>query len=302
MANPHNLNHSHYLVKPGTKVKLSKLNPQFTAGIKDKKEAAEALLDDVSTLSSQQELLWASQSHSVLIIIQAIDAAGKDSTIKHVMSGVNPQGCSVTSFKAPSSEELQHHYLWRPQKFLPARGQIAIFNRSYYEEVIVVKVHPNFLIPQGINPGALNKNFWKTRYEEINKFENALTRNGTVVLKFFLNVSKEEQRERFISRLKDPLKLWKFSANDLKESEHWDEYQRCYEEMLSNTSTKEAPWYIIPADKKWFTRACVADIITAQIKKLNLSLPEVSKETQKQLKITLSQLEQEQSVGKKKRD
>lgn len=290
MSPSHKFNHSHFIVKPNSKILLSKYNPGFTANIKDKDAASKALLDDVSLLRGQQELLWASRSHSVLIIFQAIDAAGKDSTIKHVMSGVNPQGCSVQSFKAPNSEEHQHHFLWRPQRFLPARGQITIFNRSYYEEVIVVKVHPNFLSPQGIDLSKVDKKFWNKRFDEINAFEKTLVENNTLVIKFFLHVSKEEQTERFIERLEDPNKYWKFSAADLKESDLWNDYHKCYEEMLSKTSTKEAPWHIIPADKKWFTRACVADIITSRMEDLNLSIPPVSKQQKIDIKKALLQL------------
>jgi PPK2 family polyphosphate:nucleotide phosphotransferase len=278
MKHVHRLDHRPFVVEPGQKIRLKDHNPGFTAGFKDKAEARQALLEDVSGLVAAQELLWASRDYSLIIIFQAMDAAGKDGTIKHVMSGVNPQGVVVHSFKAPSDEERAHNFLWRPMRAMPARGQIAIFNRSYYEEVLVVRVHPAFLdgqwIPRHLR-GEDHSKLWKARYVDINLFEETAKRNNTVILKFFLNVSKEEQRERFLERLDKPEKNWKFSAADLKERAHWDEYQQAYEEMLNATSTEASPWYIIPADKKWFTRACVADIITSRIAKLDLQYPEV---------------------------
>ncbi len=278
MKHVHRLDHRPFVVEPGHKIRLKDHNPGFTAGFKDKAEARQALLEDVSGLVAAQELLWASRDYSLIIIFQAMDAAGKDGTIKHVMSGVNPQGVVVHSFKGPSDEERAHNFLWRPMRAMPARGQIAIFNRSYYEEVLVVRVHPTFLdgqwIPRHLR-GEDHSKLWKARYEDINLFEETAKRNNTMILKFFLNVSKEEQRERFLERLDKPEKNWKFSAADLKERAHWDEYQQAYEEMLNATSTEASPWYIIPADKKWFTRACVADIIVSQIAKLDLQYPEV---------------------------
>jgi PPK2 family polyphosphate:nucleotide phosphotransferase len=210
-------------------------------------------------------------------LLQALDAAGKDGTIEHVMSGVNPQGVNVHSFKAPTAEELLHHFLWRPMRALPARGEIAIFNRSYYEEVLVVRVHPEFLAAQWLPPELRKdrKQLWKTRYDEINEFEAMLKRNNVLLLKFFLNVSKEEQRKRFLERLNNPQKNWKFSHADVRERGFWNEYQDAYEEMLNATSTAESPWHVIPADKKWFTRACVADVITRSIEKLGLEYPKV---------------------------
>jgi PPK2 family polyphosphate:nucleotide phosphotransferase len=223
-------------------------------------------------------VLWAAKECSVVIVLQALDAAGKDGTIKHVMSGVNPQGVYVRSFKAPTAAELLHHFLWRPARELPARGEIAIFNRSYYEEVLVVRVHPEFLVPQWL-PNELRmdrKKLWKVRYGEINEFERVNRQSGnTLFLKFFLHVSMEEQRKRFLSRLDDPAKNWKFSLSDLHERGYWDEYQLAYEDMLNATSTEHSPWYVIPADKKWFTRACVADIITSRIRELGLKYPAV---------------------------
>lgn len=275
----HRLDHAPFLVKPGTKVRIDDFDPGYTAGFRDKDEAREALLDDVSALSSMQELLWASGQYAVLVILQAMDAAGKDGTIKHVMTGINPQGCSVVSFKAPSETERKHPFLWRPVLHLPPRGHIAIFNRSYYEEVLVVRVHPAFLEPQWISPplnGKLDTKFWKDRFEQINRFESELVASGTRILKIFLNVSRVEQRKRFLERLTNKEKLWKFAPQDYKESALWDEYMRAYEEMLAATSTDSAPWYIVPADNKWFTRACVADIIASRLQELEMAYPVVS--------------------------
>ncbi|MGE3240956.1 MAG: polyphosphate kinase 2 family protein [Pirellulales bacterium] len=277
MPNHHHLDHKPFLVPHGKKVKLKDYDPGFTSGFKSKEEARDALLEDVSGLVAAQDVLWAAKEYAIVIIFQALDAAGKDGTIKHVMSGVNPQGVNVHSFKAPSDEERLHHFLWRPTRALPARGEIAIFNRSYYEEVLVVRVHPEILDGQWIPPELRkdHKKLWKTRYDEINEYEAMSRRNNMLVLKFFLNVSKQEQRRRFLDRLEDPEKNWKFSMADVRERGHWDEYQDAYEDMLSATSTETAPWYVIPADKKWFTRACVADIITTRIEKLGLKYPSV---------------------------
>jgi PPK2 family polyphosphate:nucleotide phosphotransferase len=298
MSHQHRLDHSPFLVLPGKKVRLENFDPAYTAGFKHKEEAQAALLEDVSGLAATQDVLWAAKEHSVVIIFQALDAAGKDGTIKHVMSGVNPQGVYVRSFKAPNEEELLHHYLWRPARVLPARGEIAIFNRSYYEEVLVVRVHPEILDKQWL-PADLRKDhkkLWKTRYAEMNRFESVLKHeSNTTVLKFFLNVSKAEQRKRFLERLDNPEKNWKFSNADLHERGHWDEYQRAYEDMLESTSTDVAPWYVIPADKKWFTRACVADIITHTIEKLKLEYPTVPESQRAILADAKSQLEAEES-------
>ncbi len=275
----HHLDHGPFLVEPGQKIRLKDYSPDFTGGIRDKAEARMSLLEDVSGLATAQDLLWASRQYAVIIIFQALDAAGKDGTIKHVMSGVNPQGVFVRSFKAPSDVERMHHFLWRPMRVLPGAGEIVIFNRSYYEEVLVVRVHPEFLDGQWLSDDLRQKDLshlWQARYSEINHFEQALTRNNTLILKFFLNVSPEEQKSRFLERLDKPDKNWKFSAADIRERGFWDGYQVAYEEMLSATSTEAAPWYIIPADKKWFTRACVADIIVSRIAKLDLKYPKVS--------------------------
>jgi len=250
-----------------------------------KEFAAKILTEDVSALAGAQELLYADDSWSLLVIFQAMDAAGKDSTIKHVMSGVNPQGVQVYSFKHPSSEELDHDFLWRSAKVLPERGRIGIFNRSYYEEVLIVNVHPELVTAQHI-PGAEpeKEKFWEHRYETINNFERHLTRNGTAIVKFFLYVSKQEQRERFLKRLEDPTKHWKFSPTDLKEREYWDDYMEAYEECINQTSAKSAPWYIIPADHKWVSRALVAAILVDTIKSLGLKWPKVTDEQKAAIK------------------
>jgi PPK2 family polyphosphate:nucleotide phosphotransferase len=266
-----------FIVEPGKKLDLSKHDPGNTAGLDNKKQGKGALGEDVSELADAQELLWANGKRSVLIMFQALDAAGKDGSIKHVMSGVNPQGVDVSAFKAPNSEELKHHFLWRPMQKLPARGRIAIFNRSYYEEVLVVRVHPEFLDAQVIPSRMEGKplvELWASRFDEINAFEKHLVDNDITVIKFFLHVSKEEQRERFLDRLNEPGKLWKFSSADLKERGHWDEYQAVYEEALQATSTEAAPWYVIPADHKWYARAAIADIITRRIEALGLEPPQ----------------------------
>jgi PPK2 family polyphosphate:nucleotide phosphotransferase len=285
-------------VRPGKKFRLKDHDPAW-AGDKDrpKKErkqvAVDLLTEDVAALAEAQDLLYASNNYAVLLIFQAMDAAGKDSTIKHVMSGVNPQGCQVYSFKHPSAEELQHDFLWRCNRALPERGRIGIFNRSYYEEVLIARVHPEILSAQripGVKPGEKT---WQRRYEDINHFEKHLVQNGTVILKFFLNVSKDEQRRRFLERIQDPKKNWKFSDSDLKERALWDDYMQAYEDALAATSTEWAPWYVIPADHKWVSRATVAKIITTTIGGLDLKYPEVSPEKKKQIKAAEKVLENE---------
>jgi PPK2 family polyphosphate:nucleotide phosphotransferase len=298
MGKSHRLDHKPYLVPPGRKIRLKDYDPAYTAGFEDKNAAKAALLEDVSELAQMQDIFWASKQYALIIIFQALDAAGKDSTIKHVMSGVNPQGVSVHSFKAPSDEEQLHHFLWRPMKVLPAAGTIAIFNRSYYEEVLVVRVHPEFLNGQVLAQEQRKKgldHLWQTRYDNINGFERALARENTRVLKFFLHVSREEQRQRFLKRLDDPEKNWKFSVADLKERAHWDEYQTAYQDMLSATSTEDSPWYIIPADRKWFMRAAVADIISAELRGLGLEYPHVDDRNAAALAEAKKQLEGETS-------
>jgi len=244
-----------------------------------RKKLAERLLsEDVSELSNAQELLYASDTYSVLMVLQAMDAAGKDGTIRHVMSGVNPQGCEVYSFKQPSAKELEHDFLWRCNKALPERGRIGIFNRSYYEEVLVVRVHPELLANQRIPNAKAGKELWQARFEDINAFERHLTRNGTKIVKIFLNVSKEEQRRRFLDRIEKPEKHWKFSASDVKERAYWEDYQQAYESMIEATSTEWAPWHVVPADHKWVSRAIVANLLVNTINDLGLSYPETSAE------------------------
>jgi PPK2 family polyphosphate:nucleotide phosphotransferase len=248
-----------------------------------KERATEALRQNVAELADAQERLYASDTHSVLIVLQARDAAGKDGTIKHVMSGVNPQGCQIFAFKKPSSEELDHNFLWRYMKALPERGRIGIFNRSYYEDVLVVRVQPELLSQL---PGTdRGRDFWQHRYDDINAFEQHLTRNGTLILKFLLNVSKQEQRQRLIDRLDRPEKNWKFAVGDLDTRKRWDDYQDAYDQMLQRTSTAWAPWWVIPADHKWVTRALVAGIITRSINGLGVTFPKVSSEQQQRLAV-----------------
>ena len=268
---------SDYLAKPNSKIVLSTFSTKDTSGIKSKEEAKDLLEKNVVKMTELQDKLYASNKYAVLLIFQAMDAAGKDSTIKHVMSGLNPQGTQVYSFKQPSKEEIDHGYLWRIEKALPERGRIGIFNRSHYEEVLVVKVH-NLLKHQQLPEELIDKNVWQRRYEQIFNFEKYLYENGTKVIKFFLHVSKEEQKERFLARIDDSSKNWKFSAADIEERKYWDDYQKAYEEAICATSKKYAPWYIIPADKKWFARLLVSEIIVENLKSLNLEYPKLSKE------------------------
>lgn len=241
-----------------------------------KERAEEVLKANQAELAAAQGLLYADDRYSILIVLQALDAAGKDGAIKHVMSGVNPQGCQVYSFKQPTSEELDHDFLWRFARCLPERGRIGIFNRSYYEDVLVVKVHPELLETQRLPPGKRGKAFWKTRYDDINAFERHLARNGTIVLKFFLHISKKEQKRRLLERLVRPEKNWKYSPADLAERASWDDYQKAYEDVFEATSTEWAPWYVVPADQKWVTRAVVSNIVTATIRGLDLSYPRLT--------------------------
>ena len=268
-----------FRVKPGKNVCLKKdFDPGFHGDYFDKNSAADALQEGIVHLAQWQEKLYAEGTRSLLIIFQAMDAAGKDSTIKHVMSGLNPQGCQVTSFKTPSAQELSYGYLWRCAKVVPPKGFIGIFNRSYYEEVLVTKVHPEILNAQKLPDKEYDKKFWARRYAQINAFEDYLTSTGTTILKFFLNVSAEEQKKRFLERLKNEDKNWKFSTSDLKERACWDEYQAAFNDMLSATSTAAAPWYVIPADKKWFTRLAVAATIYLALEDLNPKFPTVTEE------------------------
>jgi PPK2 family polyphosphate:nucleotide phosphotransferase len=281
-------------VPPGHKIDLRKAyDPGYTAHFLSKQDAQDQLETGIQKLAEQQDKLYAQNTYALLINLQAMDAAGKDSTIKHVMSGVNPQGVQVKSFKVPSAEELDQDYLRRNFKELPNRGNIGIFNRSYYEELLVVRVHPEFLERQQLPPRLKGGDIWERRFEEINNFEKYLTNNGIVVLKFFLNVSKETQRKRFLERVDQPDKNWKFSAADILERQHWDSYMDAYEEMLNHTSTPWAPWYIIPADHKWFTRLAVVSILNHTLDRLDLAYPEVSPEQKAALLKAKEEIEQE---------
>ena len=289
------------MVSPGSKVSLKQYDTGWAQDDelkrvgKDviKERAAEILEANRASLAESQELLWASNLYSILIVLQGMDTSGKDGTIKHVMAGVNPQGCRVTSFKVPTSEETDHNFLWRYTRALPARGEIGIFNRSYYEDVLVVKVHPELLDNQQLPPGKRGDKFWNARYDDINAFERHLVQNGTFIMKFFLHISREEQKKRLLDRLEDKKKYWKFALSDLAERQFWDDYQTAYEMMLSKTSTDTAPWYIIPADYKWIARSLIADIISTKIRSLDLKYPEVAEETLKQLEIAREKLASE---------
>jgi PPK2 family polyphosphate:nucleotide phosphotransferase len=272
-----------YRVKDGKDFRLKDYDPAHTGGVDSKDEAKQLLEDGVARLAELQDKLYAQDSWALLLIFQAMDAAGKDGAIKHVMSGVNPQGCQVYPFKAPSSEELDHDYLWRTTKCLPERGRIGIFNRSYYEEVLVVRVHPDLLKAQHIPPSLVTKDLWKARFEDIRSFERYLTRNGIVILKFFLNLSKKEQKKRFLARLDQAEKNWKFSAADIHERAFWDDYMNAYEDLIRHTATDEAPWHVLPADNKWFTRIAVAAAIVDTLEGLDLSYPKVSDAKMKEL-------------------
>jgi PPK2 family polyphosphate:nucleotide phosphotransferase len=274
------------IAKPGDKHKVSEFETDLTAGL-NKEDAEKLLSENIEKLSKLQDKLYAQDRYSVLVIFQAMDAAGKDGTIGHVMSGINPQGCQVFSFKAPSAEELDHDYLWRIYRCLPERGRIGIFNRSHYEDVLVAKVHPSIVLngklPKVTKVEDVNNKFWKKRYRQINDFERHLTENGTIILKFFLNVSHDEQERRFLARLEDETKNWKFSAADLKERQYWDDYMNAYSEMLTHTSTDEAPWYVIPADNKWFMRYAVGQIICKRMERIGLHYPVLTDEAKQSI-------------------
>jgi PPK2 family polyphosphate:nucleotide phosphotransferase len=273
-----------YLVESGKKFRLRDFDPGDTGGLKlEKDHAAERLAKGVELLAALQDKLYAQDKRALLLVFQAMDAAGKDGTIKHVMSGVNPQGCQVFSFKAPSAEELDHDFLWRTTKCLPERGRIGIFNRSYYEEVLVVRVHPQILAGQKLPPELVTKKIWKERLEDIAALERYLTRNGVAVVKFFLHVSKKEQKKRFLDRLEEPDKNWKFALGDVEERKHWDAYQEAYEEAIRATATPWAPWYVVPADAKWYTRLVVASAVIDALEKMDLAYPEVGAAKQAEL-------------------
>jgi PPK2 family polyphosphate:nucleotide phosphotransferase len=288
-TNHHLINEAQKIAKPfrvtDKRFRLKDVDPantlEFTA--EEKPRAKEALATGVALLGQLQDMLYAQDNWAVLLIFQAMDAAGKDGAIKHVMSGINPQGCQVFSFKAPSSEDLDHDYLWRCMRCLPERGRIGIFNRSYYEETLVVRVHRELLEAQKLPPSLKTKGIWKERFQDIRNFEHYLTHNGVVIRKFFLHVSKKEQKKRFLERIEQPEKNWKFSANDIREREHWADYLKAYEQMIQNTATQEAPWYVIPADNKWFTRVVVAAAVIEALSSLGLHYPKVSEEKLQEL-------------------
>src|SRR5438477_433596 len=283
LAEPH-------CITNGKKFRLKDCDTADISGVKDKKHAQKLLEESGAIVSEMQELLFAQDRWALLLIFQGMDAAGKDGAIKHVMSGVNPQGCDVHAFKAPSSEELNHDFLWRTQKCVPERGKIGIFNRSYYEEVLVVRVHPTLLRAERLPDELITKHIWDQRYEDINAYEEYLTRNGVMILKFFLHVSKEEQKKRFLERLEDPKKNWKFAMADVSERGFWKDYQEAYEEMIQNTAAKHAPWFVVPADNKWFTRLIVASAIIQALDELHLSFPEVAKARKKELEAVRASL------------
>ncbi|MHB1688271.1 MAG: polyphosphate kinase 2 family protein [Ignavibacteriaceae bacterium] len=281
-----------FKVQPNSKIDLSKIGTINSSEIKSKAEAKKLLEKNIDKMVDLQGRLYAEDKYSLLLIFQAMDAAGKDGTIKHVMSGLNPQGTQVTSFKQPSAEELNHNYLWRINNALPERGRIGIFNRSYYEEVLVVRVH-NLLPSEKIPTELINEDIWQTRFREINDFEKSLYENGTIILKFFLHLSKEEQKQRFLERIETLSKNWKFSDADLKERGFWNDYQKCYGEAISATSKKHAPWFIIPADTKWYARLTVSSIIIDTMEKLNLQYPKLNKQQLENLKLCKEKLEKE---------
>jgi len=275
-----------FRVSKGKEFRIKDVDPNDTLEFtkeEDKPRAKQALINGVQALAELQDKLYAQDKWAVLLIFQAMDAAGKDGAIKHVMSGVNPQGCQVFSFKSPSADDLDHDYLWRCMKCLPNRGHIGIFNRSYYEEVLAVRVHPEFLAKQKLPPHLVGKHIWPERFEDIRNFERYLGHNGIVVRKFFLHVSNKEQKRRFLERIEDPLKNWKFSSNDAAERDYWDAYMQAYEEMIQETATKRAPWYVVPADNKWFTRVVVAAAVIDTLAGLDLAYPDVGEDKLKEL-------------------
>jgi PPK2 family polyphosphate:nucleotide phosphotransferase len=272
-----------FRVDNGKHFRLKDYDPADTAHLHSKEHVEEALQKDVLRMAELEDKLYAQDQWALLLIFQAMDAAGKDGIIKHVMSGLNPQGCQVYSFKAPSEVELQHDFLWRTTRDLPERGHIGIFNRSYYEEVLVVRVHPEILENQKIPASVCGKNIWDERFEDIRCFERHMARNGTVIRKFFLHVSKKEQKSRFLARLDEPEKNWKFSASDIHERKYWDEYQDAYEDMIRNTATEHAPWYVVPADNKWFTRLVVSAVVVETLESLDLAYPKVDPAKRKEL-------------------
>ena len=289
----HSFDAKKFRVKEGDSVKLSKISTKAGADLPKKADGIESLKEDNTALQEAQNRLFASSQRSLLIILQGMDASGKDGTVRHVISGVNPQGCRIYSFRAPNTEEVQHHFLWRPMRFLPARGMISIFNRSYYEEVIVVRVHPEFLEPQNLPPFRKPMDLWKQRFEEIRVFEQTLVNSGTSVLKFYLHVSRDEQKARLLERLTQPNKRWKFNERDLEERKLWNKYEEAAEDVVSATSSKSTPWYVIPADDKWYARAAVADIIAQHLDSLDLAYPSVSPEDEAKFEELAKQLKEQ---------
>lgn len=273
-----------FRIEDGAGFRLKDFDPADTQGLKSKEHAREILEGGVARLTELQEKLYAQNQWAILVVLQGMDAAGKDGTVKHVMSGMNPLACSATAFKVPSAEELQHDYLWRTTRFLPPRGSIGIFNRSYYEEVLVVRVHPEALKREKLPEGLVTKKIWQERYEDINAHERYLSRNGIVILKFFLNLSKKEQKKRFLKRLDQPEKNWKFQLSDVQERQYWGEYMRAYEQMVQNTSTGYAPWHVVPADHKWFAHLVVAEAVIDALEKVDPEYPKLDAERRAELK------------------
>lgn len=272
-----------YRVEDGKHFRLKDFDPADTGKWKSEDDAKDQVHKDIARMADLQSRLYAQDQWSVLLIFQALDAAGKDGTIKHVMSGVNPEGCEVHSFKAPSDTELQHDFLWRTTRHLPERGHIGIFNRSYYEEVLIVRVHPEVLKQEKLPPSLVTKKIWDERFQDIHDFERHMARNGTVIRKFFLHLSKKEQRKRFLKRLEEPEKNWKFSAADIRERQYWDDYQKAYEEMIQHTASEHAPWYVVPADNKWFTHLVVAAAIVETLEDLDPAFPKVDAAKRKEI-------------------
>jgi PPK2 family polyphosphate:nucleotide phosphotransferase len=292
-AKPRRFQVDRFRVRPGTRVKMSNFNPTDSSPYKDRAEAEGQLEQELARIAELQDRLYAEDRWALLLIFQAMDGAGKDSVIKHVLRGLNPHGTHAVAFKSPSSNELDHDYMWRCLKEVPQRGRIGIFNRSYYEEVLVVKVQPGILGSENLPPPLVTKRIWQDRYEDINATERYLTRNGIAIRKFHLNVSKDEQKKRFLERITDPSKNWKFSIEDVKKRQQWDDYRKAYEQMISATSTDYAPWYVVPADRKWFTRLTVARIVRETLEQLNPQFPVISKEQKAQLAEAKRHLEQE---------
>jgi len=282
-----------FTITNGRKFQLKDVDPDDTAGFESKEHAADLLAAGVDRLCDLQEKLYAEGTWALLLIFQAMDAAGKDSTIKHVMSGVNPQGCQVFSFKAPSAEDLAHDFLWRTTRCLPERGRIGIFNRSYYEEVLIVRVHPRLLDAQRLPATVVSKHIWRERFEDINAFERHLCRSGVLVRKFFLHISKKKQKERFLERIETPSKNWKFSARDVLERACWRDYMAAYEDMIQHTATPDSPWYVVPADHKWFTRLVVAGAVVETLAGLDLQFPKLDRAKRKELEVARATLERE---------